>query len=531
MRGCRGPPCSSCPISGFLKQAELWRGRAPFTTELGLPSNSKKEASPAGYGNLYQLLEEPHRLVKTSSLLKRLGKDKNFLYGRLVHHHIIECGRGWQVLLGNCLMQMYGKCGLVEESQRIFNMIPNPDSYSWNILINVYGYNKGIGDARYVFRCMPFPNVVSWNVMITLLSSSGHGKEALSLFCDMQVRGIMLNDVTCIAAMEACTMLISLKEGKKIHAIIIGNGGYNDNILVGTSLINMYGECGCLQCAKSVFDAMSYRDVVTWTAMIGCLSQNGCNIQALEHFQKMESEGVPPNDITFICAMEACANLASLEEGQDIHTKITCTACEDEIKVSNALIDMYGKCGSLSFARSIFDKMLERDVISWTSIIGVYGEHGQGKKSLLLFEEMRKLVVPDEVTFLNVLTACNRSGLADDGKHWFEAMSKSYGIVPNPDHYSCMIDLLGKSGCIEEAQSLMMKMPFPPTYNAWMAFLGACRCKIDVKRAEIAACHLFESYPQNHQPYILLANLYTAAGMIEDASCLLSIMQSKFTKT
>ena len=144
---------------------------------------------------------------------------------------------------------------------------------------------------------------------------------------------------------------------------------------------------------------------------------------------------------------------------------------------------------------------------------------------------MRKHAILDEVTFVNVLTACNCSGLADDGKHLFETINKNYGIVPNPDHYSCMIDLLGKSGCIEEAQSLMMKMPFPPTYNAWMAFLGACRCKIDVKRAEIAACHLFESYPQNHQPYILLANLYTAAGMIEDASCLLSIMQSKFTKT
>lgn len=244
--------------------------------------------------------------------------------------------------------------------------------------------------------------------------------------------------------------------------------------------------------------------------MIGCLTQNGCNVEALDYFHKMQSEGMSPNNITFICAMEACANLAALEEGQQIHTSIVMICYEHEIKVSNALIDMYSKCGSLVFAMSLFRRMRHRTIVSWNAMIAAFGQHGLGKEAMALFWQMQtEGVKPDNITFISIMNACSHMGLVEDGWCFFFTMCRDHKLVHMIDHYVCMIDLLGRAGRLDEAETVVINIPFENTVVAWLCLLAGCRTHGDVERGSCAANRCFKLDPGHGAPYIVLSNLYT----------------------
>jgi pentatricopeptide repeat protein len=415
------------------------------------------------------------------SLLQGCMKRKALSEGKLVHTHINENGFMRNRYLRNMLVKMYSSCG-------------------------------SLTDARRVFDQMPVRDVFSYAVMIAAWARHGDGQEALALFNQMKKTGIKPNHFIFASVLPACSNMAALEHGMEVHEEIIRQGFHSD-VFVQSGLVDMYAKCGNLEDARQVFDKMSQRDVVAWTAMITGYAQNGQGVEALRLFREMKADGVKPNLLTFTGVLPACANLAALEQGTEIHDEIVSSGFGSDVLVESALVDMYAKCGSIKKARDLFDKMPQRNAVSWTSMIAAYAMHGSGQEALWLFEQMQQSGVrPDHVTLVCVLTACCHAGLVDKGREYFDCISKCYRITPTMEHYGCMVDLLGRAGCLDEACDFINNMPIKPDASVWVSLLGACRIHHNVELAESAAKHIFELDPENAGPYVLLSNVYAATG-------------------
>jgi pentatricopeptide repeat protein len=235
-------------------------------------------------------------------------------------------------------------------------------------------------------------------------------------------------------------------------------------------------------------------------------------------FHQMQLSDVALDSVTLVNVLPACANLAALQCCKHIHCYIIVRGFELDVRVVNALIDAYAKCGSLQPARQLFDKMSKRDVVSWNVMIAGYGMDGCGEAAIALFEQMQQTgMKPDEITFIGVLSACSHAGLVDEGCRYFNRMQQDYAIPPTLEHYASMADLLGRAGLLDEARELIETMPIQPDAAVWGALLGACRIHGSVELGERVAGCLFELDPENAGCYVLLSNIYAAASQWEDA--------------
>lgn len=282
---------------------------------------------------------------------------------------------------------------------------------------------------------------------------------------------------------------------------------------MGNALIDMYAKCGSFEDAYRVFEHVPERGVVAWNAMLTGYIQHGHAEEAFNTFLAMEQEGVEPDRISFLNILKAFGSLGFLEQGKKIHSHIQTSRFESDLFVNNTLIDMYGKCGSVDVAQQVFDQMKERDVISWNALMTGYAQNGHVHETFELFHKMQsegqKL---DHVTFVSVLSVCNHAGLVDEGRCYFYYLSKEHGIARTNEHYACMVDILGRAGCLEEAVQLVEKMPFQPSSVVWMTLLGGCRHFGNLELAKRAAETVFELEPQNAAAYVLLSNAYAVEG-------------------
>eukprot|EP01018_Ginkgo_biloba_P032098 Gb_20504 [translate_table: standard] len=451
------------------------------------------------------------------SLLQGCLLNNSLPEGKLVHAHMIQTGfESQDIFLGNKLVTMYAKCGI-------------------------------LADARRVLDQMPERNVISWTVMITAYARHGHSKEALALFYQMTRTGIEPDRFTFASVLPACGNLAALEQGKEIH-VEINKSKLQSDVFVANALVDMYAKCGNIENARNVFDKNLQRDVVSWNAMIAGYAQSGHTHEALHLFEEMpernvvswttmiatyakhglgekaltlfyqmQRTGIQPNHFTFASVLPACANLAALEQGKEIHEEIIRSGFQSNVIVGNALIDMYAKCGSIKNAFHVFDKMSTRNVVSWTTVIVGYAMHGYSKEALQLFEEMKLSGTnPDQVTFVGVLSACRQAALVYKGWQYFDRMSQYYHITPVMEHYVCMVDLLGCAGRLDEAHDFINKMPIKPDAAVWGSLLGACRIYANIEIGEHAAEHLFELSPKNATPYVVLSDIYALAGRWDD---------------
>ncbi len=280
--------------------------------------------------------------------------------------------------------------------------------------------------------------------------------------------------------------------------------------IVANSLVDMYVKCEALkmlgECStRCHLDHLDCHD-------IGHV-QSGQGKKGLELFRQMQQEGVQPDSVTIVAVLNACASVVALEEGRSVHQQIVEHEWDSDIFVMNSLIDMYAKCGSMEDAWRVFSKMPSRDVVTWTVILGGCAMHGHGKEALKLFEWMCKEgVQPDDVTFVCLLSACSHAGLVDEGMHCFALMSTVYGISTKLEHYTCMVDLLGRAGHLQKAENMVMAMPCKPHVTAWMALLSACRIHGNVEMAERVAKRFLEMEPENDAGYVLLSNIYAVGS-------------------
>jgi pentatricopeptide repeat protein len=243
---------------------------------------------------------------------------------------------------------------------------------------------------------------------------------------------------------------------------------------------------------------MSTRNVVAWNAMILGHVKCGQGQKALTLFQQMQQEGVQPDAATFVGALNACASVVALEEGQHVHKQIIENGFQSDISVSSSLIDMYAKCGSIEDAQNVFNGMATRNVVSWTAMLGCYAMHGHGKEALGHFEQMcQEEVEMDQVTFVALLSACSHAGLVDEGWHYFESMGLVHSISATVEHYACMVDLLGRAGHLQEAEDFINTMSFKPSASVWRALLCACRNHGNMEMGESIAKKLLTLDPGN----------------------------------
>ncbi|KAJ7536588.1 hypothetical protein O6H91_12G075300 [Diphasiastrum complanatum] len=398
-------------------------------------------------------------------------------------HASINNQRGWEsdVFISACLIDMYTKCNSIEDACRIFSSMNSHDLVTWNAMISGY------------VKC-------------------GLVNMALALFSQMQREQVQPDKITFVSTLSACVSTESLEDGKQIHAQIIQRG-WDSDIVIGSNLINMYGKCGSIEDACRVFDNMPIKDIVSWNAMI--LAYVKCDLaeKAIEVFREMQQKDVEPINTTFVGVLNACASLAALEEGRRIHTKVVERGLGADVYVSSCLVGMYAKCGSIEDAWKVFNNMPKRDVVTWNTMLGGYAMHGLGKEAIHLFENMfRENTDIDSTTFLCLLSTFNHAGQVDEGQFFFESMSSFYGVSASLEHYSCIIDLLGRSGFLDEAAIMIKSMPFQPDPSVWMALLGACRSHQNMKMGEIVAKRVLALDPESTSAYVLLSNIYAASG-------------------
>lgn len=323
----------------------------------------------------------------------------------------------------------------------------------------------------------------------------------------------MPNEVTYTSILDACSNVVVLSEAEQMHMYIVSSG-FESDCLVGTALVNMYAKCSSLEKAQRMFSRLHEPDSVSWSTILAAYSQHGQGKEALQISQQMLMEGMMLDKVSFIGILDACANLAALAAGKQIHCCIVDGGFELDVVVGTALVFMYGKCGIVQDALRIFEKMPEHNVVSWNAMIGTYAQHGQRKEALQFFKQMQQQGLrPDNRTFLNILCAFRHTGLVNEGCSYFACMSRVFCILPAVEHYNCLIDLLGRAGRLDEGEDLINSMPCKPTVASWMTLLGACRMHLDVELGEQAAEHVFKMDPENVAAFVSLCNIYSAAGM------------------
>lgn len=491
-----------------------------------------------GMTNDHRIRADAVSIVKILPIYASMGA---WLQGKEVHAFVVRSGLLEDVFVGNALMDMYAKCGMMDEANKVFKRMTVKDVVSWNAMVTGYSQSGRFDDALALFEKMQEEkielDIVTWSSVIAGYAQRGHGYEALDVFRQMWVCGLEPNVVTLISLLSGCASVGALLHGKEIHCYAIKcimnleGGDLGDDLMIINGLIDMYAKCNSARVARMMFDliAPKDRDVVTWTVMIGGYAQHGEANDALELFSKMLGweNSLKPNAFTISCALMACARLAALRFGRQIHAYVLRIQYESSVLfVSNCLVDMYSKSGDIDAARVVFDNMKQRNAVSWTSLMTGYGMHGRGEEALQVFDEMRTSgLVPDSITFVVVLYACSHSGMVDQGIKYFNGMSKEFGVVPRVEHYACMVDLLGRAGRLKKALKLIECMPMEPTPIVWVALLSACRTHPNVELGEYATNRLLELESENDGSYTLLSNIYANARRWKDVARIRSLMK------
>lgn len=449
-------------------------------------------------------------------------------WGAHLHARLIRLESFLDVIVGNGLINMYAKCGHLKFARRVFNSLTERDSVSWTSII--------YGAAHF-----------------------GLGEEALQLFSQMRDALVNVDEFAIATVLGVCLSQNNLSIGEQLHAHTIKTG-MESFVPVGNALVTMYAKCGGnIQKAYCEFEFMPRRNIISWTAMITAFSQNGDVEKARDCFNKMLErnlitwnsmittynqhglweeglklynsmlrEGVKPDWVTFSTSIGACANLSILKLGIQIVAHAEKVGFGSEVSVANSVLTMYSRCGQIKEAEQIFHSIGNKNLISWNAMMAGYAQNGKGKKVIEIFEDMLKMKCrPDHISFVALLSGCSHSGLVTEGKLYFNSMTKDFCMSPRHEHFACMVDLLGRSGLLEEAKSLIDGMPFKPTVDIWGALLGACQIHHNTNLAELVLRNLLELDFEVSGSYILLANTYSDSGKLEGVACLRKLMREK----
>jgi len=422
------------------------------------------------------------------------------------------------VISWTTMVNGYLKFGRVELAQRLFLDMQVKDVAAWNAMVHGYFENGRVEEGVRLFEEMPVRDVISWTSMIGGLDLNGKSEEALFVFKKMLRSGVEPTWSTFACVLSACANAVEFNLGVQVHGHVVKLGCFFHEF-ISVSLITFYANCMKIEHAHKIFNETLTKNVVKWTALLTAYVWNNKHQDALRVFGDMTKMGALPNQSTFSITLKACCGLEALDKGKEIHTMAIKLGLETDVFVGNSLVVMYTECGNVNSAVAVFRNINEKDIVSWNSIIVGSAQHGFGLWALIFFNQMiRRGVDPNEITFTGLLSACSRSGMLLKGRCFFEYISRYKSNVLRPQHYACMVDILGRCGKLDEAEELVRYMPVKANSMIWLALLSACRVHSNLEVAERAAKHILDLEPNCSSAYVLLSNIYASAGRWADVS-------------
>ncbi|KAK1323332.1 Pentatricopeptide repeat-containing protein [Acorus calamus] len=406
------------------------------------------------------------------------------------------------------------------------------DAYASVANALVSSYSK-VGSLKHAARAFDemggLRDGVSWNCMTVAYAQHRMGPEALVSLKEMVRGGFEVEVFTFASVLTAFAGAGDLLGGTPIHAWSI-KCAFERNPNVGSGLVDLYSKCGRVSESEKAFEDVPEPDLVLWNTMITGYSQNEeCFEHALRCFRELQRAGLRPDDCSFVCSISVCSNLSSPLQGKQMHSLVLKSEIPvNRVTVDNALVTMYAKCGNLEDARRLFERMTHRNTVSFNSMIAAYAQHGYCFEALSVFERLLTSEnTPTAITFVSVLSACAHGGKLDEGRMYFRSMKDRYGIEPEAEHYSCMIDLLGRAGQFEEAEALIRSMSFDLDAVGWSSLLGACRTHHNFTLGVRAADRLIQMDPSNCSAYVMLVNMHSSMGQWKDVAEVRRLMRDR----
>ncbi|CAI9300824.1 unnamed protein product [Lactuca saligna] len=444
---------------------------------------SRKD-SPGEVINLYHELNSEGIRPDSSTFtvaLKACTSMMNLELGEEIRKQAIEYGYEHDVFVGSSLLNLYAKCGKMNDALKVFEKMPRRD-------------------------------VVSWTTMITGFAQSGRGDEAIDIYRLMQKEGMKGDRIVILGLIQACANVNDTKLGLSVHGYLIRSHLLPMDVVIQTSLVDMHTKTGNIELAARVFKSIHYKTIVAWSALISGYAQNGFAINAFDLLVEMQSFGFKPDTTSIVGILLASSQIGSLKLSKSLHGYVIRTVALNQI-LGTTLIDTYSKCGSLPYARNVFDEIPLKDTVMWNTMIASYGSHGHGNEALLVFHNMlESKSKPDHTTFASLLSALGHAGLVEEGRLWFKLMVHEYNINPTDKHYACMADLLARGGHVEEAYNLIGSMKTEPGLPFWVALLSGCHNHGKFSIGEMVAKRILELNPDDNSGiYALISNFYAKA--------------------
>lgn len=544
-------------VSMFVKAAKLNLARK-FFDEMpmknviawnsmihGYAENGRSVEALSLFKDMKSGCHEPHH-VDIYVLATVFGACTDLLalkLGKIIHARVVVNGVEFDPVLGSSIVNMYGKCGDLDNASLVLNSLSYVDDFSLSSLISAYLNSGRVTDAKRIFCMKSNPCVVLWNTLISGYIVNNMAMEALLLYGEMRRSGTWDDISTIATVLSACDCLGVLDYGTQMHAHACKFGVIHDlivaSVLIDTytkcrrpdyacelfrelstydtillnSMITVYSSCGRIEDAKKVFQSMSSKSLISWNSMISGLSQNGYPTEAIACFHELNKKGFNLDRFSLASVISTCGTISSLELGEQLFARTTIIGLEYDKIVSTSLVDFYCKCGLVHNGRKLFDQIVHVDQASWNSMLMGYATNGYGIEALDLFNGMRILgVVPTDITFTAVLSACNHCGLFKEGLKWFHAMKHDYFIDPRIEHYSCMIDLFARVGRLEEAINLLTCMPFDADASMWSSVLRGCLAHGETILGTKVAEKITMIDPKNADAYVQLSSIFATAG-------------------
>ncbi|CAN8234787.1 unnamed protein product [Cochlearia groenlandica] len=405
--------------------------------------------------------------------------------GKQIHSYTFKSGLVLDLTVGSSLFTMYSKCGSLEESFSLFKQIPVKDNACWASMIS--GYNE-----------------------------YGYLREAIDLFVEMLADGTFPDESTLAAVLTVCASLPSLPRSKEIHGYAL-RAGIDKGMTLGSALVNTYSKCGSQKLARQVYDSLPEMDPVSCSSLISGYSQHGLIQDGFLLFRNMVTYGFTIDSFAVSSILKAAALSDKSSLGAQVHAYVTKVGLCTEPSVGSSLLTMYSKFGSIEDCCKAFNQINCPDLIAWTALIASYAQHGMATEALQVYNLMKeKGLKPDKVTFVGVLSACSHGGLVEEGYLHLNSMVEDYGIEPENRHYACMIDALGRSGRLREAEGFINNMPIKADALVWGTLLSACKLYEDVEVGKLAAKKAMELEPSDAGAHVSLSNILAEVGEWEE---------------
>jgi pentatricopeptide repeat protein len=406
---------------------------------------------------------------------------RSYDMGRQCHGYAVKAGLADQPYVFNAVLRMYCQCTHMEDAAKIFENVSGFDAFSFNSMIAGY--------------------LDSWDL-------DGSVRIVRSIVGEVEE----WDHVSYVAVLGHCASMKDLVLGGQVHVQALKRR-LELSVYIGSALVDMYGKCERAHDAHCVFEVLPEKNVVSWTAVMNAYNQKELFEDALQLFLDMGMERVRPNELTYAVALNSCAGLAALRNGNALGACALKTGYWRYLPVGNALVNMYSKSGCIKDACKVFISMPYRDVVSWNLIITGYAHHGLTMEALEAFHCMQSAAeAPSYVTFVGVLSACAQLGLVDEGFYYLNTMMKEAGVIPGKEHYTCMVGSLCRAGRLDEAEHFIMNNCISTDVVAWRSLLMSCQVYRNYVLGHRVAEQIIQLKHNDVGTYVLLSNMYAKAN-------------------